>query len=353
MNRVIVLWSMIAAILAGCKDDPLPVLPPDSIPTTKGVYVLNEGDFGDPTGARLTFYDPVTDSVFKNVYENANDDQSLGSLGDDMILSDGKLYITMSGSGEIKVLDIQTHKVLQTKLLIGEDPHDLCIDKQRSRLYVTRLFKNSLFVLNLTDLSVLDSITVGTNPLGMRLVDSLLFVCNSGYGNDNRVSIINVNTNEVTKTVQVGYGPSSAVVHGDKVYVACSGNAFTNPAVNGSVYSISIAAKSVVDTIAIDENLLGISGIGTDGMMYVAGSASGSFYGGPIHKIDLAMKTVMKNFISGTYYGLGIDEANGDFYLADAKNFASDGEVNIYSKNGQYVKKFSAQRGPAVFAFKR
>lgn len=353
MKRFFLALSLFSFLLTGCKEDPSPATPPPVNPTTKGVYVLNEGDFNDPTGARLTFYDPETDSIFKNVYESANGNQSLGNLGDDMLIAGDKLYVTMSGSDEIKVLDVTSNKVLLSKQLPGDDPHDLCYDAKNNRIYVTRLYKNSVLVLNSATLAIIDSVSVGPNPLGMILVDSLLFVCNSGYGSGSTVSIININTLKVSRSVSVGAGPSSAVIVNGKVFITCTGNAFAQPAVHGSMYSISAATKSVVDTLLFDEVLFGNSAVGKDGNIYVIGSTPGSFFGGPVHKIDPATGIKTKHFIAGTFYAIAVDQTNGKFYLSDVKNFAADGEVAIHEQNGAFLKKFSAQRGPGTFAFKR
>ncbi len=353
MKHAVSVVAVLFLFLAGCKNDPSAVSLSNIAPTTKGVYILNEGDFNDPVGAKLTFYDPKTDSVFKNVYETANNNQSLGNLGDDMILDGTKLYTVMSGSDEVKILDVNTNKVLTSTQLNGDDPHDLCLVKNINRLFVTRLYKNSILVLNATTLAVVDSISVGANPLGVVLADSLLFVCNSGYGSSNSVSVINVNSLKVTKIVQVGFGPSSAQFIDGKIYVVCAGNPYAVPKVPSAIYSISAVSKAVVDTISIDNYLFGNSAVGPDGKLYVIGTANGSFFGGPIHQVDIKSKIIAKNYIDGVFYGMAIDETNGNFYLGDVRNFATDGEVFIYTKTGTFLKKFSAQKGPAVFAFKR
>ena len=353
----VILACVFVAMFAGCKSNP--VAPAAEVPApllTKGVYVLNEGDYSDPSGARLTVYDKEHDSTYQDVFEGANATQHLGSLGDDMKFYDGKAYILMSHSENLDVINLTDHHLQSAKTYAGATPHDLMIDSTRKKAFVTRLYKNSLLVLNLTTLDVVDSITVGSNPQGMLLAGSQLYVCNSGYGSDNSVSVIDASTDTVRKTIRVGDGPTSAVLASDgRIWVACTGNAFGTPSTKGGVFIINPATNSVQDSVIFDENLFGTIAAGSDGSVYVIGITSGSFSGGPVHRLVVATKAVTKNFIPGTYYGIAVDETTGDIYAADAKEFAAEGQVSIFKNDGtaRTPGNFKTRRGPAVICFKR
>jgi len=354
MKRAVVILCSFFLASYGCKKDPTSPPTPPPPPVVKGVYVLNEGNFGDPTGARLTLYDVNSDSTFRDVFEAANNGMHLGSLGDDMKLLDGKAYVLMSGSENIIVLSLSNHMILQSAFFPGAVPHDLLIDAARNRAYITRLFRASILVINLSTLSVIDSVSVGDNPQGMAMIGNQLYVCNSGYGSGRTVSVIDVGADSVNKTLTIGDGPANAAMAPDgKLWVSCTGNAFGMPATTGKVFIISPTLNNVTDSISFSENLWGSIAMGTDGHAYVIGVTSGSFYGGPIHRINAASKAVRLNFVGGTFYAVAVDKVTGDLYLADAKNFASDGEVRIYTKDGVLKKAFPAQRGPGVIAFKR
>src|SRR5262245_56864397 len=98
----IILFTLVAA---GSKDDPVvpdPVQPPELV---NAVYVLNEGDYGDATGARLTVHDLDNHTTYTDVFEAANSGQHFGSLGDDIRIFNGKAYVLMSGSKNLVVID--------------------------------------------------------------------------------------------------------------------------------------------------------------------------------------------------------------------------------------------------------
>jgi YVTN family beta-propeller protein len=342
---------LFALILNGCKSDPAEnVITP--VPNVTGVYVLNEGMFGDPTGARLTLYDVRKDSAYQNVFESANSGASLGSVGDDMVIHNGKAYFVMSGSNNIVAMDMSSNQKLQEVRFPGSAVHDLLIDSTRNKLFVTRLYSSSVYVLNLSLLQVIDSIRVGANPQGMALIGDKLFVCNSGYGDDSTVTVVNANTNVVTATIKLTRGPSGAAIAPDgKLWVVCAGKTFGAPIVNGRVFIVDPATNAKVDSLAFTGDLYGAIVVSSDGYAYVIGSSAG--FGGSIHRISTSSKSVNLNFITGTFYGIGYDDVAREIYASDAKSFTSDGEVKIYTNAGALRKTFPALKGPAVFGFKR
>lgn len=343
-------------LLSGCKSDPSsssPVAPPALV---KAVYVLNEGDFSDPTGARLSLYDVDGDTVYTDVIEAANGGQHLGNTGDDMALYNGKAYIIMSGSENLVVVSLNDHGVLQSSSFPGDSPNDILIDSLRNKIYVTRLYKSSLLVLDLATLIIIDSIAVGNNPQGLLLNGNNLFVCNTGYGSSKTVSVIDVRGDTIKTTLTLADGPTQAAISSEgKLWIACTGNAFGSPSTAGKVFIVNPLSLVVEDSIAFAENLWGGNlAMGINGYAYVIAVNPASFYGGPVYRISTATKVVTTNFIAtDTYYAISIDPVSGDLYLADAKNFSSNGVVTIFNKDGQSQRSFAAQKGPAAMAFKR
>ena len=338
-----------------CREDPSGPQQPGAPPTIQNaVYILNEGNYGDPTGARLSVYDLDRGTVYTDVYEAANNNAHLGSTGDDMKIVNGKGYILMSGSENLNVISLTNNVLLQSANYPTDAPHDLLIDSTRNRAYVTRLYKASILVLNLSSLAVVDSISVGNNPQGLAIAGDYLFVCNSGYGSSRTVSVIDVRADTVKSTLTLADGPTGATVASDgRLWVACTGNALGTPATNGKIFIINTLTLAVEDSITFSENLWGNIVMGVDGYAYVLGIDPTSFFGGPLHRISLTAKTVSLSFVSGVFYGMAVDIVTGDLYLADAKNLSTNGEVLIYLNNGTFKKRFAAQRGPSVIVFKR
>jgi len=344
--------SLVATLLMiGCKADPVTVtpLPPPSV--AKSVFVLNEGAFGQ-VEARLSLYDPARDTVYRDVFEAANSGQHLGSTGDDMVIVGRRVYILMSGSENLDVISTEDYRLVQSVSFPGSAPHDLFVDSARGEIFITRLFKNSLYILDLATLRILDSVRVGTNPQGLEVANDELYVCNSGYGGDSTVTVVDLGTRAATAAVRTGAGPTGIITAPDgKLWVACTGNAFSTPPSYGSIFIINPSTHAVEDSILFTENLWGEIARGTDGYAYLLGVSSGSFYGGPVHRVNFATKAVTLQHAGGTYYALAVDARSGDLYLADAKNFSSDGLIRVMTGAGALRRSFTVQKGPGVIAF--
>jgi YVTN family beta-propeller protein len=352
MKYILAMLPLLLSSLLSCSTTMTDIqMPPGTV--SKGVYVLNEGNFVDPVGARLSFLDLLTDSVYFDLFEGANNGSHLGSAGDDLVLADGKLYAVMSGSENIVVMDTATHMMIQSATLAGSVPHSMAIDELRGKMYVTQLFAGSVLVLDLTTLAVELTVPTGLNPRGMIIVGDFLFVCNSGYGADKTVTAISTVTNTVVKNIPVGDGPTDVVLGADgNLWVSCTGYAFGSPPSNGSVYVVNPLSLVVVDSLIFPENLWGDISIGSEGTLYLLGVTSGSFYGGPVHRILPASRAIDLNFIPGTFYSLAADIVSNRLYAADVNDFQSDGEVDIYESDGTLVKSFPAQRGPGTMVFR-
>jgi len=345
---------LISLLFTGCVKNPSgPDSGDQTIPAASGVYVLNEGNYGDVEGGRLSLYVPARDTVYHSLVEAANSGAHLGSTADDFALFRGRLYVLMSGSERLVIVSASTHVIEKDAYFPGDAPHSLLIDSVRNVIYITRLFKGSVLIVNLQTLQTEDSITVGQNPLEMLLTGNRLFVCNSGYGSDNRISVINPDTRSIESTISVGMGPSGIARGSDgMLWVACTGNAYAIPLLPGALYRINPNTKAVVDSIRFADPLGGTIAASVDGYLYLIGT-SASYYGGSVHRVAISTLGVIQSFIQGTYYGIGVDEATGDLFLADAKSFTAAGVVSIYTAGGVLKKTFVAERGPSVFIFKR
>jgi YVTN family beta-propeller protein len=354
MRISFLLAPVVSAFLVGaCADDPSSPTPDPVPPATKAVYILNEGQYGDPAGARLSLYDIDRDIVYTDVYESANAGAHLGSLGDDIIVRDGKAYVVMSGSHDLKIISTADHRLLQSATYPGADPHDVVISADGTRMFLTMLFSDSVLSIDPATLSVRRGIRVGPNPQGMVVAGLRLFVCNSGFGEGVTVSVINTENEELLRTITLHYGPTGVAFAPDgSVWVSCTGNAVLDSPFEGRVYVIDGSSLAVKDSVVFPNQLLfGPIALSEDGYAYVLGVTGGSFYGGPVHRISMSTHELTLNYIPGTYYAIASEPGTGSLYLADAKSFSGAGEITVMTPRGTVKKRFAAQRGPGKFAF--
>ena len=96
MKKTAFLFScLLALVMSACgPKDPLPNH--DDAIVGKGVFVINEGNFGY-ANASLTFYNPAEDTVANNLFYRVNG-APIGDVGQSLALIDDKLYIVVNNS---------------------------------------------------------------------------------------------------------------------------------------------------------------------------------------------------------------------------------------------------------------
>lgn len=315
------------------------------------VYVLNQGDYGQGN-ASLTAFFPDSNMTENGLFKLANG-RSLGDVGNDIVLDGTKAYMVINNSDKIEVMDPTTVLSLGTIYLpSGTSPYRIAFYTPGNIGLVTDLHTNSVSVINLSTNTViaLDTISVGSAPYGIACVSGQAFVANSGYGSGNTVSVIDAVKRKVVKTVEVGQGPTEVEPDGNgNIWVVCPGQ----PSSEGKIYIINTSTDAVTDSINIGMQLPSFTGhtLAMDtqnGYAYLIADSS-------VVKLNLSTKTIVdKNLISGSFYAIAVDEANGNVYVTDAKDYKTDGTVYIYSSSGQYTNKsFTAGINPDGIVFLR
>ena len=339
---------IVAFAVPGCVQDPTSVLPVAPTPSAKGVYIVNEGTWGRGN-ASLTYYDLESFSAYTDVFSAVNG-RNLGDVGNQMVIRGSRGYVVVNNSDRIEVLDLATNTSLGTiSVGAGMSPRQMAFVNDSLGL-VTALYDNSVLLLNLGTYSVEGRIPVGANPEGLVVTSGKAYVANSGFGSGRTLSIIDLGSRLVIKTVTVGDNPSAvALSGGGEIYVLCGGfyNDFADPNDDtpATLAVLSPVTDSVVDTIRIGDHAMTMA-LSQEGTGYVPTSNA-------VWTVDTRSHRVVGKFLEGYYYGVGVEEVSGDVYLTDPGNFVTPGKVLVYSPNGQMRNTFQAGVIPGSIAFKR
>lgn len=340
--------------IAGCKRNDNPAESSNPVPaTTKGVYVLNEGNFGR-SNASLTFYSPDSNRAYQDVFGSVND-RPLGDTGNDIVIYGTKGFIVVNQSHKIEVFSTQDNTSLGTIQLPNKSPRCIAVINS-TKAYVTNWGDNSVSIVNPTTLAVeKDSIAVGNAPEGITVFNGKVYVCNSGYGSGNTVTVIDAMTDVIVKQITVGMGPETIGVDADgDIFVQCSGYSDWSNPVNdspGSVSVIDAASDTVKSTITMPLETYGHPGeiaVSKNGYAMIKVRDG-------IAKIDTKSDLIISNvFISApSAYSIAVDDVTDFLYVSDAKSYTENGEVKIYNPAGSEIAKFSTGIIPGDFAFKR
>jgi YVTN family beta-propeller protein len=155
-----------------------------------------------------------TDTV-SIIYALSNEETSrveVGSMPWDGCISatSDKLYVSVSGSNCIKVIDIKSGKILNT-FPIENTPKGIDISNDSTTLYVASYDNNTLLSVNAETGEPIDSIEVGNGP------EEILFAANSsillvGNSESNSITVVNVPIWKVADTLNLPGRPSAIAV---------------------------------------------------------------------------------------------------------------------------------------------
>ena len=336
----------------GCtKNDP--TAPPLDNPTAAtGIYILNEGGFSK-SNASLTLYVPDSQKVYSDVFYAANG-RSIGDVANDMVLHNGKAFIVVNNSHKIEVISTESHHSLGVLQVPGSSPNKIAI-VNATKGYITNLYKGTVTSFNPTTLADMnDSIRVGANPQGLLAVNGKVYVCNSGYGSDSTVSVIDAATDAVVATITVGAGPTDIGVDGDgEIFVRCSGYSdWSDPGKDtpGSIVIIDPSTDGVTSTIPLP-----LETYGHPSKMIVTKTGYGyvAVINGIAQFETVSNSIVNSQFSNRQAYTIAYDEIDEKLYLTDAKDFVQNGMVYGINKSGAVTDSAVVGIIPGTIVFKR
>lgn len=349
MKKTLILSVLV--VLTACKKDE-----PDNTPAGKdyasGVFITNEGMFSSGSGT-LGWYDPEKKQYHEGVFGAANGFE-LGSVVQSIARHNGRAYIVVNNSGRVEVMDVAS---LDSKGSIGglSSPRSFSPCNAGTGL-ITDWVSNSVKVVDLASNTVTHSLTAGEGPEQMLWVNNALWVANSGgFVRDSTIFIFSdpCSGSEVHTTLTVGDNPGSLAVDANgKVWVLCAGyQDWANPANDtpGRLMRINPANNSVeldVDLGSMHPARLQTSPDGNT--LYFLSS----FYGGELYSFPIQQTTAPASaFISGSFYGFGVDPDNGEIYLSDALTFDQNGVIYRYDTQGTLIHQFTGGVVPGNFSF--
>lgn len=343
-NFKFLLYAFIASTitLQSCTSD-------DDTPTTaqtgdyhEGIFVLNEGAMGS-NNAEVTFFKNGT--ATQNIFRTVNPSQTLGNVATSMHFDDDKGYIVVNLSNKIEVVDENTFRSVGTIASNLNNPRYIASDDQN--IYVTNWGDASnpnddfIAVFRKADLGFVKKIEVIEGPDQILVENNQLVIAHSGgWSNGNSVSIYNLNSNTLNNVV-VGDVPSALVEEDGFVYVLCSGVTWGGDASPGKLVQLNLATHSVAKTLNFSEG---------QNPRFLAEENDQLYYtlNGAVYKLSTQATTLPTTplFNSNATYIYSFEIINNAIYIGDAKDFASNGEVQYYSLVGNRLGSFSTGIGP-------
>lgn len=350
LSSIISLLLLVAALIANsCKKEPLHPLPPPPAELSKGLLVLNEGLF-NMNNSSLTWYDFNTGKHQTDYFEIRNN-RRLGDTGNDIGIYGNKIYIVVSLSGTIEVLDRDTGKSIR-QINLGSSSGSTMprsISFGNGMAFVCA-FDGTVTVIDTVSLQPVRTIAVGRNPEDIAVVNNKIYVSNSGgldFPNyDSTISVIDITSFEEIKRIPVRINPSFLhQCQNGQLFVISRGN-----------YTDIKSCLQIIDT-QTDELIYTFTGFEPVDMAIHGDTAfvyTSSLNGAPQSVLLLRLSTrqvISPNFIADgttieTIYAIETDPVSGNVFIADAMGFVNQGRVFCFDRNGRLIKTIPAGLNP-------
>ncbi len=338
--------SAIALIsgLSSCTKDEVPVMPEAETP----VFISNEGAYGNANASISVFY-PTENKILNNVFQTANG-RGIGDVLQSITVYNDRVYMVVNNSNKIEVAAKSDLK--EKGVILGLNMPRYMVATGTTG-YVS-CWGNGGYIakVNLSTLTIEDTLHVGSGPEQMLIKNQKLWVTNSGgFMYDSLISVIDLNNFTLTKTIVVSQVPR-AIVEGrdDNIWVLCSGRVIYDDAWNpiGHVPSKLIEIKS--STYIIENEVEAFATVhpnqllkAKDGNSFILGGGYGV---NGLFRFELSNETLQTPAINEeSFYGFGI-LPNGEIAGFKAFTFSSAGKMLRLTSSGTLIQEHEVGIGP-------
>lgn len=358
-HTLIALLCVSMAFITACSDKD-PIIVDDPVQPSTGLYVLNEGAFQTSGSSSISYIDLETKEVTKNIFQTNNPTASLGSAPADMDQYGSQLFVTVTGSDKVVVIDAETAK--QVKVIDVDQPRYMAF--YGGKVFVTSYTNNVVVIDTLTNTEVA-KIPVGRTPEQIVVANNKLYVAHSGSNDyfgggayDNRVFVIDPIQLSVQKEIEVADNLFFLYSDGKGYVYAGTQDIFNSTWDQVVLPSKLYRLNSSADAVDKEFDFGGLQMAFSNNAAYVVSTNYQNENGVyNLLEMDLNGDNIRKinHFNSLTIdniYALGVNSENGDIWISNS-DYINDGQVYHYSTATQNVEDFSVGLNPSVLLFKK
>jgi len=353
------IYSLICAFgLLSCNKSPVDTVFFD-FTGNRGVYIVNEGNFMFGNSS-LSFYDPETKRLVNQVFQ-ARNGVPLGDVAQSMTIWNNLGFVVVNNSGKIYIIDSRTAEFKGSITGLSSPRYIHIINSQKA--YVTDLFARKITIINPTTFRKTGSILVNnsTSEFSQHATEQMIQYKNLVFTNcwsyDNKILVIDTNTDQLVDSIEVFKQPNSLVIDNDnKIWVLTDGG-FESSAYG---YERPGLLKIDAETREIERTFRFALGEHPLSLCLNSGKDSLLFLNRHVWKMAVTDKKLPEQAfilsaytnLYGGFYSLAIDPSNSEIYVGDAIDHAQNGIVHRYSPSGELIDEFKVGITPGGFAFK-
>lgn len=336
LNKVLTNLLLVGFIscLVGCAGDPQSVGSGGFIPGDRNVLIING------LGETLTAIDIADMTVHNNM-------MTLGKWPNYLTSDEDRHYVYVVNSGDNQVMEIDAHSgVVKRRLDIGIGRNPWGCEIVGAMLWVTNLLNGEVTVIDLNTGNVSARVQIGGTPQAVHIHDGVVYVTDTAfqYGSFGRGRVVAIDADSRAElfSCHVGKNPQDLLVdESGRLHVVCSGSYSMGDEHQGEIHVIDATTLTPLDTLELGGSPSAICA-GSGGMIYTAG------YWGGVLVYDANTLEVQNDLSSPLLQGDGFmdiefDASSGLLFLAD---FDDDRVTVLDQSSGQVVSRLGVGDGP-------
>ncbi|MDM1297476.1 hypothetical protein HXZ94_03020 [Empedobacter falsenii] len=335
--KSIALIGLAGVFLQSCSnDDDGPNNDPENGNYSKGVFILNEGDYNS-SNAEITYFDPTKDvsttNPIQEVFKKANSGAQLGSVAQSMYFKGNKAYIVLNVSNKVEIVDNTTFKKISTIPSSENMNNPRYIVSDDQFLYISNwgdpkiTTDDFIAKYKISDLTFVEKYKVDEGPEKMILDNNKLYVAQKGgWGIGKTVTIIDLKTTD-KKSINVGEVPTDLTIQNGNLFVLSQGISWETSSKGKLVrYNLTSEDKLEMNFAAGQyPNFL----VAENSKLYYI--LNNSVYSMATNATALPTKA---DYITGAENVYGFNVKGDTFYVLDSKDNKSSGRLFIQNAQG-------------------
>jgi YVTN family beta-propeller protein len=358
--QLLFLPSLLLLLVPACmKDELLWINRIHREPVTgRGLFIVNEGNFMYGN-ASLSYYDPETGEVINELFFDTNG-TPLGDVAQSMMIRDSLGYIVVNNSGKVQVINIRTFEYVGKITGLTSPRYIHFINNHKA--YVTDLYARSVSIVDPEKFEVTGTIHTGhgLNNAFQHPTEQMVqvdrFIYTNCWSFDNKVLVIDSETDRVVDSIEVLKQPNSLVVDRyHSLWILCDGGLEGSPDGPDSPGLMRVEAGSpeaqIVFHFSQGERPSELTINGTGDTLYYINRHVWRYAVDSDSPPDLFIPSPYGRESSGGFYGIGVDPVTSEIYVADAIDFVQPGVIYRYAPDGSPVDTFKTGIAPGSFCF--
>ena len=323
----------------------------DEDPAAGAVYVANQGNFTDGNGS-VTAYDPATEQASQNIYDLS------GTTVQSLTLHDERVYVMANSGGYVNVYDAESSE--QIAQMQTPNPRYMAVVSDEKAYVTNQLYSRSsmVSVIDLTTQTVIDSVEVGGSPDGITVAGDRAYVALGAFGASSQLAVLDTETDAVIGSVSAECdSPRSLFTDAqEEVWVVCTG-VTTNgeEGTDGAIRVLDGATGEIVERFSVNGQL-GAASLGHD--VYYAPDAEEAYVikgKNTLLRFDTEANMQADELsVGGAPIGaVAYGAERGQLYVGHVPSFTDDGTVTVHQRDGSQVGSFPAGKIPTYIALER